>query len=165
MDVIEKLQKLSDEEVVAICKTDMINKQELSALISEMAEAQRRDGELRYQAYARYVSEVPAGMALFKIHQASPGRDAYAQAAFEKFTKGPMAPHAVRGDGKQHLAGDGIPDLEKLVDEFVQTHPNVSRPKAYEQMMRTSAGTKAYQREKMARLKKSAGLMGNAYGL
>ena len=145
MDMIQKLQKLGDDEVLKICATDLVSKEELSVLIADMAEAQRRDGKSRYQAYARYVSEVPAGMALFKIHQASPGRDAYAQTAFEKFTKGPMAPRAVRGDGKTHLAGevgDGTADLEKLVDKFVQTHPNVSRAKAYAEVLGTPKALK-----------------------
>lgn len=59
----------------------------------------------------------------------------------------------------------GAAEIEKLVDEFVQTHPNVSRAKAYEQVMRTPVGKEAYNREKTVRLQKAAQLMGDAYGL
>ena len=86
MDIIQKLQKLSHDEVVKICATDLVSKQELSVLIDNMAEAQRRDSESPQQAFARFVS-AGFGKRLFAIHETSPGRDYWQQAAFEKFSK------------------------------------------------------------------------------
>ena len=39
MGVIEKVKKLTDEEILKVCATDMVSKQELGALISDMSGA------------------------------------------------------------------------------------------------------------------------------
>jgi hypothetical protein len=159
--LIETVKKSSREEILKVCATDEVSKPVLGQFIDHLAAAQRRDGESPQQAYARFVSE-EFGRRLFAIHEASPGRDHWQQAAFEKFTKRSAAPHADGGDGKRHLPGDSEADLEKLVDEYVQTHPKISRATAYGQVLRTPAGKVAYNREKTARLKKAAQLMGSA---
>ena len=162
--LIETVKKSSREEILKVCATDKVSKPVLGQFIDHLAAAQRRDGELSQQAYARFVSE-GFGKRLFAIHEASPGRDYWQQAAFEKFAKRSAAPHADCGDGKPHLPGAAEADLEKLVDEYVQTHPKISRTNAYAQVLRTPAGKEAYNREKTARLRKSAAMMGDAYGL
>jgi hypothetical protein len=158
MDMIQKLQQLPDEDMVAICKTDMVSRAQLSVLIDNLANARREPGASRQQKYAKFVTGTDLGQQLFAVLKA---------ATLGLVEKGPAKPRAVRGDGKQHLAGEGdaAADLERLVDEFVQTHPKISRAKAYEQVMRTPVGKDAYNREKTVRLQKAAQLMGDAYGL
>ena len=160
----ETVKKSSREEILKVCATDEVSKPVLGQFIDHLAAAQRRDGESSQQAYARFVSE-GFGKRLLAIHQVSPGRDYWQQAAFEKFTKRSAAPHADGGGGKSHLPGDSEADLEKLVDEYVQNHPKINRATAYGHVLRTPAGKEAYNREKTARLRKSAAMMGDAYGL
>jgi hypothetical protein len=84
MDVIEKAARMPERQLVEFAKTDSISKAELGVLIADKAEARRRDGESREQAYTRFICSDPLGRDLFAIHQAARGPDWHQQAAIEK---------------------------------------------------------------------------------
>jgi hypothetical protein len=84
--LIETVKKSSDEKILELCATDAVSKPVLGQFIDHLAEAQRRYKESSQQAFARFVS-AGFGKRLLAIHEASPGRDYWQQAAFEKFAK------------------------------------------------------------------------------
>jgi hypothetical protein len=135
--------------------------------------SQKLEGGSPEQKFARHVSQ-GVGKALLAIEIASPGRDCFAQAVFEKreplvtLIKGPSAePHTDKG-GKSQLPGnsdsgsnndnDADADLDKLVDAHMAKNPGMSRGRATEYTMRTPRGDAAYERERAMRLKKCAQL-------
>jgi hypothetical protein len=94
MTLIQKMQNMNSEQLVALCKTDLVSKELVSAI--NYAMAQKLEGGTPEQKFARHVSQ-GVGKALLAIEIASPGRDCFAQAVFEKreplvtFIKGPSA--------------------------------------------------------------------------
>jgi hypothetical protein len=84
MDVIQKAAQMPERQLVEFCKSDQVSKAQLGVLIADKAEARRRDGESREQAFTRYICSDPTGIQLFAIHQQASGPDWHQQAAIEK---------------------------------------------------------------------------------
>jgi hypothetical protein len=84
MDVIEKAARMPESRLIEFCKSDEISKAQLGVLLDDKAQAQRRPGESREQAFTRYITSDPCGRDLFAIHQSAPGPDHWQQQAIEK---------------------------------------------------------------------------------
>ena len=168
MSVIEKAMRMSERELVQFAKTAGIDKPTLSQLIDDKAQALRKDGESREQAFVRYITTNPEGRDLYQIMRASAGMDHH-QAAALKLAKAAQRPGEETHPPGERLPGDDDDDdfpgnpyhaaLMHLADKHIERSGNMkmSREQAFTHLAEHSdLGRKLMVRAKEFDMKRAA---------
>jgi hypothetical protein len=131
MSLMEKVARMPERDLLAFAKSDAISKPELSQLIHDKAEALRKDGETREQAFVRYITSNPEGRDLYQIMKAASGPDHHQAAALQRHGDAGADDedddNGIDGKNPYHLA------LMHLADKHIERSGDLkmSRERAY----------------------------------
>ena len=110
ISVIAKAMTMPERDLIPFAKTDGIDKPTLSQLIADKAEALRKDGETREQAFVRYITANSEGSALYQIMKAAPGPDHHQATAIAMLK-------AAQRPGEEHPPAESSPGEDDEGDD------------------------------------------------
>jgi hypothetical protein len=156
---------------------NIISRSGIYRLLSSEAQNRRLDGQSAAQSFTRMIERDPVAKALFDAHQALGRRALTACSPTGEFGRQLLAglgkaldgggahydpgprrqisggqPGSQDGSGAMHGDDDDEDDLGKMVREHMAKNAGMTRERATVAVMKTTAGAKAYQQDRDARL-------------